>query len=223
MAQRYTGRLKKWNVDRAFGFIVPADGGPELFVHVTAFARKGPSPTVGDDLSFEVELDRNGKKRAVRALRPGEQPAYPSAQPPTGAATVRPVHTLSRAPKGSGSGVLGKWVTFALVCALLWFGYSAYANRAAKFGSRLPAVPAVALPMPATLLSPAATSAPEPASALSLPGKRPLPAGFSCDGRSMCSQMTSCQEATLFLQNCPGMKMDGNGDGVPCEQQWCTK
>lgn len=216
MAKRYTGRLKKWNPDRAFGFIVPADGGPELFVHVTAFARKGPSPTVGDELSFEVEPDRNGKKRAVRALRPGEQPAYPCAQPPTGAAAAAPrIHTLSRAPKGSGSGVLGKWVTVALVCALLWFGYSAYAKRAAEFGSRLPAPPTVTLPMPATLLSP------EPA--LSLPGKRPLPAGFSCDGRSMCSQMTSCQEATLFLQNCPGMKMDGNGDGVPCEQQWCTK
>lgn len=38
----------------------------------------------------------------------------------------------------------------------------------------------------------------------------------------MCSQMTSCQEATFFLQNCPGTKMDGNNDGVPCEQQWCN-
>lgn len=44
---------------------------------------------------------------------------------------------------------------------------------------------------------------------------------FSCDGRKYCSQMTSCAEATYFLKNCPGVKMDGNGDGVPCEQQWC--
>lgn len=44
---------------------------------------------------------------------------------------------------------------------------------------------------------------------------------FSCDGRTHCSQMTSCAEATYFLQNCPGVKMDGNNDGVPCEQQWC--
>jgi hypothetical protein len=42
-----------------------------------------------------------------------------------------------------------------------------------------------------------------------------------CDGRQYCSQMTSCDEATWFLQNCPGMKMDGEGDGVPCEKQWC--
>lgn len=45
---------------------------------------------------------------------------------------------------------------------------------------------------------------------------------YTCDGRTYCSQMTSCGEATYFLRNCPGMKMDGNNDGVPCEQQWCT-
>ena len=44
---------------------------------------------------------------------------------------------------------------------------------------------------------------------------------FQCDGRVYCSQMTSCAEATYFLQNCPGVKMDGNRDGVPCERQWC--
>ena len=49
----------------------------------------------------------------------------------------------------------------------------------------------------------------------------PRTATFSCDGRTYCSQMTSCAEATFFLQNCPGVKMDGNHDGVPCERQWC--
>ncbi len=44
---------------------------------------------------------------------------------------------------------------------------------------------------------------------------------FSCDGRKHCSQMTSCAEATYFIQHCPNTKMDGNNDGVPCEKQWC--
>ena len=44
---------------------------------------------------------------------------------------------------------------------------------------------------------------------------------YRCDGRTYCSQMTSCEEAKFFLQNCPGAKMDGNHDGVPCEKQWC--
>lgn len=44
----------------------------------------------------------------------------------------------------------------------------------------------------------------------------------TCDGRTYCSQMTSCAEATYFLQSCPGVEMDGNNDGVPCEKQWCN-
>jgi hypothetical protein len=44
---------------------------------------------------------------------------------------------------------------------------------------------------------------------------------FKCDGRMYCSQMTSCDEAKFFLENCPDVKMDGDDDGIPCEQQWC--
>ena len=44
---------------------------------------------------------------------------------------------------------------------------------------------------------------------------------FACDGRQHCSQMTSCAEATYFIQHCPNTKMDGNHDVIPCEKQWC--
>ena len=50
----------------------------------------------------------------------------------------------------------------------------------------------------------------------------PPTASYNCDGRIHCSQMTSCEEATFFLRNCPGVKMDGGRfNGVPCERQWC--
>ncbi len=49
----------------------------------------------------------------------------------------------------------------------------------------------------------------------------PAAAAYRCDGRTYCSQMRSCAEATWFLKHCPGVKMDGNNDGVPCERQWC--
>ena len=52
--------------------------------------------------------------------------------------------------------------------------------------------------------------------------RQPVAPRFQCDGRLLCSQMTSCSEAKLFLKNCPGVKMDGDRDGVPCEEQWCT-
>ena len=59
--------------------------------------------------------------------------------------------------------------------------------------------------------SPAATSQP----------KKQQNAKYTCDGKVYCSEMTSCAEAKFYLRNCPGTKMDGNGDGVPCEKQWC--
>lgn len=40
---------------------------------------------------------------------------------------------------------------------------------------------------------------------------------FSCDGRQYCSQMTSRAEAEYFVQHCPDTKMDGDHDGIPCE------
>ena len=42
-----------------------------------------------------------------------------------------------------------------------------------------------------------------------------------CDGRKRFTQMHSCEEATWFIENCPGMEMDGDHDGVPCEDQYC--
>ena len=45
---------------------------------------------------------------------------------------------------------------------------------------------------------------------------------FRCDGRTHCSEMTSCAEATYFLENCPNTQVDGDNDGEPCEQQWCS-
>ena len=68
--------------------------------------------------------------------------------------------------------------------------------------------------------APAATPAPKPAAAAVAP-QVVADAGRRCDGRKYCSQMTSCAEATWFLKNCPGVQMDGNHDGVPCERQWC--
>jgi endonuclease YncB( thermonuclease family) len=72
---------------------------------------------------------------------------------------------------------------------------------------------------PSSAVAPSAVQpapAPAPATA-SVSGK------YRCDGRMHCSQMTSCEEATWFLKNCPGAKMDGDNDGVPCETQWCNK
>ncbi|WP_129134677.1 excalibur calcium-binding domain-containing protein [Luteimonas sp. YGD11-2] len=72
-------------------------------------------------------------------------------------------------------------------------------------------------PVPeATPTAAAAPARADPAPVMRTPAQR-----FSCDGRQHCSQMRSCEEATFFIRNCPNTKMDGDGDGVPCESQWC--
>lgn len=43
---------------------------------------------------------------------------------------------------------------------------------------------------------------------------------YVCDGRQHCSQMGLYEEAVFFIRNCPNTKMDGDGDGVPCERQF---
>ncbi len=40
---------------------------------------------------------------------------------------------------------------------------------------------------------------------------------FTCDGREYCSEMTSRAEAEYFNRYCPNTKMDGDNDGIPCE------
>lgn len=62
--------------------------------------------------------------------------------------------------------------------------------------------------------APAATGTPAASSTPSASGSR-------CDGRQRCVQMRSCAEAKYFLAHCPGVQMDGDGDGIPCEEQWC--
>lgn len=62
---RFVGVIKSWNDERGFGFIEPAQGGQEIFVHIKAFSRRsGARPRAGQQVSFEVELGPQGKKRA---------------------------------------------------------------------------------------------------------------------------------------------------------------
>lgn len=55
-----------------------------------------------------------------------------------------------------------------------------------------------------------------------IPDPGSVNSSFQCEGKQLCPQMSSCAEATFYLRNCPGTKMDGDGDGVPCESQWCN-
>ncbi len=61
---QFSGTLKTWHDDRGFGFIEPALGGQEIFVHIKAFPAGTGRPVVGQKLLFEVGTGNNGKKSA---------------------------------------------------------------------------------------------------------------------------------------------------------------
>ncbi len=64
-----TGTVKWFNATKGFGFIVPQDGGKDVFVHITAVQKAGLTGLdENQKVSFDVENER-GKAAAVN-LKP---------------------------------------------------------------------------------------------------------------------------------------------------------
>ena len=60
-----TGTVKWFNSQKGYGFIQPAGGGKDVFVHISAVERAGLSSlNEGQHLEFEIE-DNRGKSSAV--------------------------------------------------------------------------------------------------------------------------------------------------------------
>jgi len=65
-----TGKVKFFNAQKGFGFIVQDGGGPDVFVHISAVELAGMSNLVeGQKLSFDIQLDPRKGKSAASNLR----------------------------------------------------------------------------------------------------------------------------------------------------------
>lgn len=194
------GTLIRWNADRGFGFIKPERADAEdIFIHISSLKHMTRPPQVGDIILFQIEIPADGKPRAGIARIEGVPIKAPS--------------TKQKPASTSGLSV-GKLLKGAVLLGLIAF-----------------AIPKVA-PMVDALITPAPPFQQElqQESQYLLPDAdieplRPVAEApsFRCEGKTHCSQMRSCEEATFYIRNCPDTKMDGDRDGIPCERQLCGR
>jgi cold shock CspA family protein len=207
-----TGSLKSWNEERGFGFITPSDGTPDIFVHASEFPPDGSSRAVGQALSYEIGRGPDGRLRAMRVFSAGGS----LAPEPYKHRARRDRDHRTHASRGRSRLRVGPWPALLVVIGIaIWFGAreTGWAPGAATSGE-------------SSLSVPGRTGLERQASALVTPtgaAKAGVDQPYACDGRTHCSEMTSCAEARHFLAYCPGVQMDGDHDGRPCEEQWCNR
>lgn len=63
---RHQGKIAVWKDDQGYGFIAPNAGGPDVFLHIKAFIRRGSRPVAGQLVAYEALQDGSGRWLASR-------------------------------------------------------------------------------------------------------------------------------------------------------------
>jgi len=60
-----SGTVKWFNTTKGYGFIAPDDGGPDIFVHISAVEQSGMTGLADDQkITFDLIDGRDGRKMA---------------------------------------------------------------------------------------------------------------------------------------------------------------
>lgn len=193
------GTLIRWKDDKGFGFIKPTMSidKTEVFIHISELKHMARKPKVGDEILYLREQQPDGKVKAIKASIEGVAVIASTKHVRTNSSNQA---YKSRQPRS----FISKLMPVALVVVAA-FGYSKYQ----QFNDT-----SVITHDDAENIKWQPTASPI---------KSIIKQSFRCEaGKTHCSHMRSCEEATFYIQNCPNTEMDGNGDGVPCERQWCN-
>jgi len=186
------GKLIRWVDAKGFGFIKPENGKGDIFIHITALKGMGRKPVIGDIIHYEIGTDTNGKTRAVNAKIEGVSQSLTLEPLIHKRKTSTPVRTKPRAYRRTAKPKNG----FNLLPAVIVIGIAIFI-----YGK---------------------VSKDDPVTANVKPQVQPVRPieRFKFQGKVWCTEMGSYEEAVFYLRNCPGTKMDGDGDGIPCERQF---
>lgn len=229
------GRIKNWIDERGFGFIQPDDGSEALFFHISVLQAANRRPVVGDVVFFHVVEDDNGRCTADAVSIEGVASVFAGQDisknqyhhhRPKPRLPQRHVHTprSKHQPRTSGSNLLSGILLLAVV--LIAVASLVKLDKPHFFTGSTSNVDITEMPV---ATEPALDEPHFFAGSTSNPDITEMPVAaepvvesqFSCQGKTRCTQMTSCAEATFYLNHCPGSVTDGDGDGRPCEDQWC--
>lgn len=196
------GVLARWNEEKGFGFIQPEkNDAQDVFIHISVLKKMARKPKVGDSILYQKEVQNDGKIKAIIASI--EEVAIVSSSP-TSRSNSRNETDNSRYqdPHRPRNSSLNSIIPLLVIIAIGVFGYQKY--QAFNEVPILTNDDIKQMPLNETRTQTPATPR------------------FQCEaGKTHCSHMSSCDEATFYIQHCPNTKMDGNGDGIPCERQWC--
>ena len=70
---RLKGKITFWKDEKGYGFITPASGEKEVFVHINSFINRDRSPGIGQMVEFSLSTDKQGRPCAARVKRPREK------------------------------------------------------------------------------------------------------------------------------------------------------
>lgn len=187
------GKLIRWLDEKGFGFIKPENGKNDLFIHISAI-KSNRKPIIGDTILYEIDFDATGKPRATNAIIEGvSQPLTLTPLKSQYKSTHPTTNKSHHKPYKSNSHRHTQRVNLFPLLIFIGIAVFVYIKSSKK---NLIDVP-IRISEPAKQVE-----------------------QFQCQGKIHCSEMTSYDEAVFYLQNCPGTKMDGDGDGEPCERQF---
>ncbi|TCB79722.1 hypothetical protein E0H89_02180 [Acinetobacter sp. ANC 3781] len=234
------GKVKSYIVERGFGFISMDGESKDLFFHIKDFPNKSVEPKIGENLKFRIVED-NGKFKADQIVRLDlkQNTAALESQPQRNSYTSNNVSSRfnERSGKGRIFTIIGL-IIIAVLAVLVYNKYQDYKQAKQLKTQQLIQEQAQIVEqqrkalgdLPDQVLSeqgkrhldnPSSQSLRTEVINVAAPTQAPVTTSqFKCDGRIHCSQMGSYEEAIFFIKNCPNTKMDGDHDGIPCEDQF---
>lgn len=66
--KRLKGTIKYWNGRKGFGFIEPDNEDKQVFVHIKAFTERKGKPSIGQELTYTLSADEQGRPRAENVM-----------------------------------------------------------------------------------------------------------------------------------------------------------